>query len=302
MVDTIPKEVLVELKETFSYFEKVKGEGVISNKYLGAALRAMGLNPTETMLKGICDETDSDGSGNIKLSTFLLLAYGMQAKNTDGEQEIRDAFKFYGKDNSLNNTSMVHGSSRPLSPNLDATAGSFAFNNANNSFTNPNSSFRGGMPPVQPPLVMSMDDLRTALMGNGEPFSEEEWDHLMRELDLMPGDDVTIDDIIRIVALNGVERQEAAAQNRRRARTVHRGGSASAGIGGGASGGSPTNRPSRAVSVADRADMADVGSLGAVGGGGALDSVIAETPLRGGGADSSAAGSPEASVSPATDV
>ena len=234
MVDTIPKETLGELKEAFSFFEKNEGDGAIPTKSLGAALRAMGLNPPESIVKAICDETDEDGSGTVKLNTFLLIAYGMLLKHADTEKEVRDAFMVYapaGATADASGLSPAQSGSDPLSSPLAANA-SFVIGRVGIS--------------APPPIVMSADDLRAALMGPGEPFSEVEFDELLRELDLMPGDDVALEDILRIVALEGVERNEAASAGRRRARTVMRGG----GGAGGTTSGSPTTRPSRSISVA----------------------------------------------------
>ena len=49
-----------EFKEAFSLFDK-EGNGVISSKELGTAMRSLGQNPTESELHEMISEVDPDG-------------------------------------------------------------------------------------------------------------------------------------------------------------------------------------------------------------------------------------------------
>ena len=50
MVDKLTKEQIAEIKEAFSLYDK-DGNGTISTKELGTALRSLGQNPTEAEIQ-----------------------------------------------------------------------------------------------------------------------------------------------------------------------------------------------------------------------------------------------------------
>ncbi|KAG8707165.1 translation elongation factor EF1B gamma [Ceratobasidium sp. 394] len=70
----------------------------MTTKDLGIAMRALGQNPTETELQDMIDEVGGDGYGDglIDFSEFLAI---VARKLEDSEEEIRQAFKAYDKDN-----------------------------------------------------------------------------------------------------------------------------------------------------------------------------------------------------------
>eukprot|EP01089_Gocevia_fonbrunei_P005715 TRINITY_DN161_c0_g1_i1.p1 TRINITY_DN161_c0_g1~~TRINITY_DN161_c0_g1_i1.p1 ORF type:complete len:150 (-),score=49.10 TRINITY_DN161_c0_g1_i1:47-496(-) len=96
MVEQLSEEQIAEFKEAFSLFDK-DGDGKITSKELGTVMRSLGQNPTEAELREMIQEVDTDRSGNIDFPEFLtMMARKMQ--DSEGEEEIREAFKVFDKD------------------------------------------------------------------------------------------------------------------------------------------------------------------------------------------------------------
>jgi len=89
---------IAEFKEAFSLFDK-DGDGTITTKELGTVMRSLGQNPTETELQDMINEVDADGNGNgtIDFPEFLTMM-ARKMKDTDCEEEIREAFRVFDKD------------------------------------------------------------------------------------------------------------------------------------------------------------------------------------------------------------
>ena len=83
--------MFTEFKEAFSLFDK-DGDGTITTKELGTVMRSLGQNPTEAELQDMINEVDADGNGTIDFPEFLTMM-AMKIKHTDGEEEMREAFK-----------------------------------------------------------------------------------------------------------------------------------------------------------------------------------------------------------------
>ncbi|KAI4879343.1 hypothetical protein NFI96_006603, partial [Prochilodus magdalenae] len=107
-------------KEAFSLFDK-DGDGTITTKELATVIRSLGQNPTEVELQGMINEVDADGetlyiythgplsapptvqdtlntrTGTIDFPEFLTMM-ARKMKDTDGEEEIREAFRVFDKD------------------------------------------------------------------------------------------------------------------------------------------------------------------------------------------------------------
>ncbi|KAL3108379.1 hypothetical protein niasHT_015301 [Heterodera trifolii] len=99
MLDTalegISEEEMVEYKEAFRLFDK-DGNGSISCKELGVAMRSLGQNPTEQELLDMVNEVDVDGSGTIDFAEFCQM---MKRMNKENDQEmIREAFRVFDRD------------------------------------------------------------------------------------------------------------------------------------------------------------------------------------------------------------
>merc|ERR1711990_505531 len=96
IADQLTEEQIAEFKEAFSLFDK-DGDGTITTKELGTVMRSLGQNPTEAELQDMINEVDADGSGTIDFPEFLNLM-AKKMKDTDSEEEIREAFRVFDKD------------------------------------------------------------------------------------------------------------------------------------------------------------------------------------------------------------
>ncbi|KAI8477790.1 Calmodulin-3 [Branchiostoma belcheri] len=85
--DQLTEEQIAEFKEAFSLFDK-DGDGTITTKELGTVMRSLGQNPTEAELQDMINEVDADVPHND----------GRKMKDTDSEEEIREAFRVFDKD------------------------------------------------------------------------------------------------------------------------------------------------------------------------------------------------------------
>ncbi|CAF91408.1 unnamed protein product, partial [Tetraodon nigroviridis] len=111
--DQLSEEQIAEFKEAFSLFDK-DGDGTITTKELGTVMRSLGQNPTEAELQDMINEVDADegvlplkmlavlgfpstGNGTIDFPEFLTMM-ARKMKDTDSEEEIREAFRVFDKD------------------------------------------------------------------------------------------------------------------------------------------------------------------------------------------------------------
>ena len=97
MADQLTEEQIAEFKEAFALFDK-DGDGSITTKELGTVMRSLGQTPTEAELQSYIKEVDANKNGTIDFPEFLsLMAKKMETQ--ESEEEIRDAFKVFDKDN-----------------------------------------------------------------------------------------------------------------------------------------------------------------------------------------------------------
>uniref|UniRef100_A0AAQ4P369 Calmodulin 1b n=1 Tax=Gasterosteus aculeatus aculeatus TaxID=481459 RepID=A0AAQ4P369_GASAC len=97
--DQLTEEQIAEFKEAFSLFDK-DGDGTITTKELGTVMRSLGQNPTEAELQDMINEVDADGNGTIDFPEFLTMM-ARKMKDTDSEEEIREAFRVFDKVNKM---------------------------------------------------------------------------------------------------------------------------------------------------------------------------------------------------------
>ncbi|CAF3942809.1 unnamed protein product [Rotaria sordida] len=94
--DQLTEEQIAEFQEAFSLFDK-DDDGTITTKELGTVMRSLGQNPTEAELQDMINEVDADGNGTIDFPEFLTMM-ARKMKDTDSEEEIREAFRVFDKD------------------------------------------------------------------------------------------------------------------------------------------------------------------------------------------------------------
>ncbi|KAJ1348231.1 hypothetical protein KIN20_003488 [Parelaphostrongylus tenuis] len=95
VIKQLNEEEIDQFKEAFVLFDK-DGNGTISTKELGIAMRALGQNPTEQQILEIINDVDMDGNGQIEFPEFCVLMKRMM-KESDSEM-IREAFRVFDKD------------------------------------------------------------------------------------------------------------------------------------------------------------------------------------------------------------
>lgn len=61
-------------------------------------MRSLGQNPTESELQDMINEVDADGNGTIDFPEFLTMM-ARKMRDTDSEEEIKEAFKVFDRDN-----------------------------------------------------------------------------------------------------------------------------------------------------------------------------------------------------------
>ncbi|KAK4688392.1 calmodulin, partial [Tremellales sp. Uapishka_1] len=61
-------------------------------------MRSLGQNPTQAELEDMINEVDADGNNSIDFAEFMTLM-ARKMHDTDSEEEIREAFKVFDKNN-----------------------------------------------------------------------------------------------------------------------------------------------------------------------------------------------------------
>lgn len=93
---TLTSDQIADFQNAFNDFDKDK-DGRIAAKELGAVMKSLGQNPSETELKDMLDEIDIDENGTVVFDEFLYLMR-RQMQEVDTEDEIIDAFRIFDKD------------------------------------------------------------------------------------------------------------------------------------------------------------------------------------------------------------
>ncbi|XP_072476463.1 calmodulin-alpha-like [Notamacropus eugenii] len=96
MADQLTEEQIAEFKEVFSLFDK-DGDRTITTKELDTVMRSLGQNPNEAELQDMINKADADGNGTIDFLEFLTVM-ARKMKDTDSEEEMREAFCVFDKD------------------------------------------------------------------------------------------------------------------------------------------------------------------------------------------------------------
>ena len=75
--DQLTEDQIAEFAEAFRLHDK-DGDGSITHKELGTAMRSLGQNPTDAELQDMINEVDSDSNGCIDFPEFLtMMARGL---------------------------------------------------------------------------------------------------------------------------------------------------------------------------------------------------------------------------------
>ncbi|KAL6637025.1 hypothetical protein ACP70R_024597 [Stipagrostis hirtigluma subsp. patula] len=96
MANLLTEEQIAQFKEAFSLFDK-NGDGCITSGELGTVMNSLGQNLTESELQDMINEVDADGNGTIEFHEFLTMM-AHKVKDADSEEEIKEAFKLFDKD------------------------------------------------------------------------------------------------------------------------------------------------------------------------------------------------------------
>ncbi|XP_008197239.1 neo-calmodulin isoform X2 [Tribolium castaneum] len=93
----LSEDQVAEFKEAFMLFDKDE-DGTITMAELGVVMRSLGQRPTETELRDMVNEVDQDGNGTIEFNEFLQMM-SKKLKDADGEEELKEAFRVFDKNN-----------------------------------------------------------------------------------------------------------------------------------------------------------------------------------------------------------
>ncbi|XP_078346486.1 LOW QUALITY PROTEIN: transmembrane protein 117-like [Oculina patagonica] len=96
MQDKLTEEQIEEYRDAFKFFDK-DGNGYITTRELGAIMRSLGQNPTETELQDMVNEVDYDGNGVVDFGEFVNMMIN-QNNNTLDEKELLEAFRTFDGD------------------------------------------------------------------------------------------------------------------------------------------------------------------------------------------------------------
>ncbi|KAG5880816.1 hypothetical protein JTB14_027982 [Gonioctena quinquepunctata] len=104
----LSEDQVAEFKEAFMLFDKDE-DGTITMAELGVVMRSLGQRPTETELRDMVNEVDQDGNGTIEFNEFLQMM-SKKMKDADGEEELREAFRVFDKNNDglISSTELRH--------------------------------------------------------------------------------------------------------------------------------------------------------------------------------------------------
>ncbi|XP_014224657.1 calmodulin-A-like isoform X2 [Trichogramma pretiosum] len=93
----LTEDQVAEFKEAFMLFDKDE-DGTITMAELGVVMRSLGQRPSENELRDMVNEVDQDGNGTIEFNEFLQMM-SKKMKGAEGEDELREAFRVFDKNN-----------------------------------------------------------------------------------------------------------------------------------------------------------------------------------------------------------
>ncbi|CAL9125641.1 calmodulin-like protein 8 [Musa acuminata AAA Group] len=96
-MDLFSEEQITEFYATFCLFDK-NGDGCITFEELSTVIKSLGLKPNEGEVHKMISEIDANGNGTIEFHEFLNLMASKLNKGIDSEDELKEAFKVFDKD------------------------------------------------------------------------------------------------------------------------------------------------------------------------------------------------------------
>ncbi|CAD5187760.1 calmodulin-like protein 8 isoform X2 [Musa acuminata AAA Group] len=96
-MDLFSEEQITEFYATFCLFDK-NGDGCITFEELSTVIKSLGLKPNEGEVHKMISEIDANGNGTIEFQEFLNLMASKLNKGIDSEDELKEAFKVFDKD------------------------------------------------------------------------------------------------------------------------------------------------------------------------------------------------------------
>ncbi|CAL9104645.1 unnamed protein product [Musa textilis] len=96
-MDLFSEEQITKFHATFCLFDK-NGDGCITFEELSTVIKSLGLKPNEAEVHKMIGEIDANGNGTIEFQEFLNLMASKLNQETDSEDELREAFKVFDKD------------------------------------------------------------------------------------------------------------------------------------------------------------------------------------------------------------
>jgi calmodulin len=97
MVETLSAEQIQEFRQAFDIMDR-NGDGVITVDDLATVMRAIGQSPNHSELQDMIREVDADGNDTIDFTEFLALM-SRQMRQSDIEEELRETFRVFDRDN-----------------------------------------------------------------------------------------------------------------------------------------------------------------------------------------------------------
>ncbi|KAJ1650247.1 hypothetical protein IWQ61_008899 [Dispira simplex] len=100
MTDTLTREQLAELKETFTVFDK-DNDGFITLDELESAFKKLGETVTRKELEETIRNVDADNDGKVDFNEFITLMAGTaedDKEKSNRMKELRQTFQVFDKD------------------------------------------------------------------------------------------------------------------------------------------------------------------------------------------------------------
>ncbi|XP_030543443.1 calmodulin-like protein 11 isoform X2 [Rhodamnia argentea] len=97
MVGELTKEQILEFREAFCLFDE-GGDACITSEEFAAIIQSLDRTPSENELQDMIGAGTAEGNGAIEFVKFLELKANNTKDATDVEEELKEAFKVFDKD------------------------------------------------------------------------------------------------------------------------------------------------------------------------------------------------------------